>query len=585
MIKHRLLIVRAFVMALLPVLLIMAVACGAAGKPAAPAAAPQKEAPAAAAPAKAPAAAATPAPKPADVVNPGKVIVMVGGFGNERILPRYAMGENNHYGRLLHGYFGTTSHQGGVLASAAESWTVSPDGKDWTIKLRKGIKFHNGETATVEDALFSLDRSVSLDNVPEQATTTNQVEGRRIAKHGITGPDEVTSTFKESNPYFLAFRSEGTAGNLKMNLLPRKLLGEPYDKTEPAYEKAPIGAGPMKMTARSPAQSMSFERFDDYYYQPKYGAPEDRRVQVKNLDLLLVPELSTRVAALRAGQADLVESAEAVRKQVEGADARFIYARESSYVYGQLPGCWRPELRCYDKRVREALDYAIDREVILKTLYTPESFSMEGWVWVTPSSLGYTPALKGTSFDPNRARELLKAAGYKVPGSPAGKDFGKMTIYTVNFGDVPFIPDMAQLIAEYWKKELGIETAVQVGDRTATTLRRNARELDDNMYFYTNEARWDGGNITSSNYNDPKNSTRSAEDPAMGQRVVEAFKALDTPQRQTALAPLYLEFQEARYQLHFGFANLPWAAGKRIAEWKPWPVAGYFTAAYTVRLK
>jgi ABC-type transport system substrate-binding protein len=568
-------------------MLLLAMACGTATEPTSTATAPGATAPlgTTAAGTTVPGATPTPAAPPDDTVNPGKVTVMVGGFGNERLLPRYAMGENNHYGRLLHGYFATTSNDGGILPSAAESWRFSPDGTAWTIKLRKGIKFHDGSEATVEDALFSLERSVSLDEVPEAGTTTQTVEGRRIVSHQITGPDEVTTTFNESNPYFLAFRSEGTAGNLKMNLLPSKLLGEPYAQTEPAYEKAPVGAGPMKMTAHSPSQSMSFERFEDYYYQPKYGAPEDRRVRFKFLDLKLVPELSTRVAALRAGDADLVESAEAVRNQVEGAEARFIYARESNYVYAQLPGCWRPELRCYDKRVREALDYAIDRQTIVKTLYTPESFGLEGWVFVTPSSLGYTPALKATPFDPNKARELLKAAGYKVPGSSAGKDFGKMTIYTVNFGDIAFIPDYAQLIAEYWKTELGIPTDVAVGDRTATTLRRNNRELDDNLYFYTNEARWDGGNILSSNYNDPQNATRSAEAPALMQAVVQAFKAIDPAQRQTALAPLYLTLQDERYQLYFGYSNLPWAAGKRIADWKPWSVAGYFNAAYTIRLK
>jgi ABC-type transport system substrate-binding protein len=580
-------------MALLPVLLVMAVACGAAEKPApttapaaakAPAAAPQKEAPAAAAPAKAPIAAPTATPRPADVVHPGKLTVMVGGLGNERMLPRYCNGECNTFGRLLHGYFATTSHQGGVLASGIESWKFNPDGTVWSFKLRKGARFHNGELVTAEDLFFSLTRSTDLGDIPEAATPTNKVEGRQISKTEITGPDEVTITFKTPYAGALVWRSDGHAGNLRMNILPAKLLGEPYDKAEAAYEKLPIGAGPMKMTSRSPGQSMSFERFEDYYYQPKYGAPEDRRPRFKSLDLHLVPELSTRVAALRAGQADLVESAEAVRGQVEGAGGRMIYAKESSYVALMLLGCWRPEVRCFDKRVRQALDYAIDREVILKTLYTPESYSMGGWGYVTPAGLGYTPAIKPVPFDPQKARELLAAAGYKVPGVAAGKDFGTIVINAWNAGDVAFIPDMAQLVAESWRKELGIDAKVQVTDRTLITQRWIAQQLVDHIRLEVNEARWDGTTIVQSRYNDFKNAQRVSEDPELARIIQEAFKVVDPGKRHDAMAKVYPVLAAEHHALPMGHTNLPWAASKRVLEWQPWSAAAFFNAHWTVRL-
>jgi peptide/nickel transport system substrate-binding protein len=340
----------------------------------------------------------------------------------------------------------------------------------------------------------------------------------------------------------------------------------------------------MMMIDHSPSQSMSFERFEDYYYQPKYGAPEDRRPRFQFLDLLLVPELSTRVAALRSGQADLIEAAEAVRSQVEGGGGRFIVAEESSYVSLMLLGCWKPEVRCFDLRVRQALDFAVDRETIVETLYTPETYALKGWGFVTPTSLGYSPELAPMPFDPDRARELLKDAGYKVPGSPEGKDFGTIEINAWDGGDVPFIPDMAQLIAENWRAELGIDAQVVITDRTLITQRWRDRQLDDNIRLEVNEARWDGSTIAQSRYNDPENSQRLSEDPTLMTSAREAFNVVAPDQRNDALNQLYRRLQEEHYTLSMGYANLPWAASQRIAEWQPWPAAAFFNAHWTIRL-
>jgi ABC-type transport system substrate-binding protein len=509
---------------------------------------------------------------------------MVGGFGSENFLPRYCSGECHTWGRLLHGYFATTTHQGGVIPSAMESWKVSPDGRVWTFKLRKGIKFHNGDTATIEDVLFSEQRSLSDSEIPSRATPTQLTEGRLIAKQEITGPEEYTLTYKDPNAAGAVFRSDGHAGNTRMNLLPRKLLGEPFGDTEAAYNKLPVGAGPFKMTARSPAQSMSFERFDDYYFQPKFGAPEDRRPRFKLLDLRLVPELSTRVAALRAGEADIVEAAEAVKNQISGSGGKLIYAQESNYVSLMLLGCWRPEVRCSDVRVRKALDLAIDRKTIAETLYTPSSYAMAGWGFVTPTSLGWSKELTPPPYDPVKARELFQQAGYKVPGSATGKEFGAFVLNGWNAGDPPFMPDVAQLVAETWKKELGINAQVSITDRTLITQKWIAQELVDHVRVEVNEARWDGSTIANSRFNDVKNTQRLSEDPALLAASREAFNITAPEGRHAALNKLYLQLQQETYFLPMGHSNLPWAVSKRIADWKPWPVAAFFNAHWTIRV-
>jgi ABC-type transport system substrate-binding protein len=528
----------------------------------------------------------TPTPIAAEVVYQGKIDVLVGGFGNERFIARYCTGECNTFGRLLHGYLATTTHQGGVIPEALEGWEITDDGTTWILKMREGIKFHDGSDATIDDLLFSLDRMTDFESEdPEQTTTTQGAHRRLIASQEITGPNEITVTTHGPYAGFAVWNSNGHAGNLRMNLLPRKLLEEPFGPNEAAYEKLPVGAGPMKMLNRSPGQSMSFERFDDYYYTPEFGAPEDRRPRFQFLDLHLVPELATRVAALRAGDGDFVEAAEAVKSQIEDSGGRVIYAQESTYVTLELNRCFVAGTRCSDIRVRQALDLAIDRETIVDALYTPESYALAGWNYVTPTALGYTPELAPQPFRPDEARRLMAEAGYKVPGSAGGNDFGEMEIVAWNGGDVPFIPDMAQLVADNWRQELGLEVKVTITDRTLITQMRRGGELEDNARLFVNEARWDGSTITQSTFNDPENDVRQTEDPRIWAIIAEGFQVVDPETRKDAIARIYPPIQAEHYQLAMGYGNLPWGVSNRIKEWQPWSAAAFFNAHWTIRVE
>ena len=528
----------------------------------------------------------TPTPLPAEIIYQGKINVLVGGFGSERFIARYCTGVCHVYGRLLHAYLASTTHEGGVIPEALERWEINEDGTVWVLHMRDGIKFHDGDMATIEDLLFSLDRMTDYENEdPEQTTTTQASHRRQIKSMEITGPREITVTMHAPYAGFAVWNSNGHAGNLRMNIYPEKLLGEPYGPNEEAYEKLPMGAGPMEMIDRSPGQSMSFQRFDDYYYTPEFGAPEDRRPRFEFLDLHNVPELSTRVAALRAGDGDLIEAAEAVKGQIEGGGGRMIYAHESTYVTMELNRCYLPDSRCNDIRVRQALDLAIDRQSIVDILYSPDEYKLGGWNYVTPTSLGYTPELAPQPFDPDKARELMAAAGYNVPGVNGGKDYGEMEIVTWNPGDVPFVPDMAQLVADNWATELGLDVKVVVTDRTLITQQRRGGELVDKARLFINEARWDGSTITHSSFNDPENVNRYAEDPRLWASIRTAFAVVDPAKRHGALAEVYPELQAEHYQLAMGYANLPWGTSARIKEWQPWSAAAFFNAHWTVRVE
>jgi peptide/nickel transport system substrate-binding protein len=246
-----------------------------------------------------------------------------------------------------------------------------------------------------------------------------------------TGPDQVSVTTQVPSPELAVYISENEGGATQGQVLPKRASLHDEQEVE-AYETNPIGAGPGKVVKHVPLQTITFERFDDYFYQPANGFPTDKRYKFAELELQQVPEEATRAAALQAGEGDIAALSLATRKQVEAGGGRLIFSGESVIIESHLWGCWKPEFPCHDVRVRQALNYTVDKELLRdRLLGGPEVMEIDGWWVVTPSTIGYSPELKPWPFDPDKARQLLAEAGYKTPTNPSGKDFGKLVVNTL----------------------------------------------------------------------------------------------------------------------------------------------------------
>src|SRR5262249_53285740 len=152
----------------------------------------------------------------------------------------------------------------------------------------------------------------------------------------------------------------------------------------------------------------------------------------------------------------------ASRKQVEGAGGRIVFGEEGAFIQVKLQGAWKPEFPISDKRVRQALSYAINKEQMRDKLFGSDRMVLKRWYFATPRTIGYAPGLDPYPFDPNKARQLLSDAGF-----PGGKGFAKLVMNTYQSGTIPQLPDSAQLVAQTWKTELGIDVEVRLGDQTA----------------------------------------------------------------------------------------------------------------------
>jgi len=528
-----------------------------------------------------PSAAPQPAAPSAEVeVHPGKLNVMVGSLDNERFDRAFLSGPGgDNYGRIIGGFLISTNEKTELLPGIAEEWGLSGDGLTWTLTIREGVKFHDGSELTPEDVQWTLQQYFGPQAVEYNLNSTAVTLSRSVGSIELSGPNEIRFVTQKPVADFASYVSETGSGWWHM-MPARDAFGDTDDTR--AYDANPVGAGIMRLTGHTSAQVMNFERFDDFYYQPANGFPEDKRVKFQLLDMFLVPEEATRVAALRSGEADIIPTSLPTKDQVEAGGGQLIFGQQGVYVWPRLLRCWaNPQFPCHDKRVRQALNYAIDKELIRDHLFGgPEVFEVKGWSAVTPSTNGYSPELDPFPYDPDKARQLLAEAGY-----PNGEGFGKLIVNTWPSSSTPFLVESAQLGAEFWKRELNLDVEVRVGDSVALDEKVSAGQLDGQILWRDNDTRRDATSIMNSGWGDPERIDRRHNDPELFQLVQETFQILDPEERVAAANNLFLRLRDESYELGIGYVNIPWGVGPRVTSWEPYPLAVYPSAFHTVILE
>ena len=284
---------------------------------------------------------------------------------------------------------------GNALAPAlAESWTMSPDGLVFDFVLRKGVRFHNGEPVTSDDVKFSLER---------YRGTASKMLKERVAAVETPDPTRTRIRLKQPWPDFMTFYAIATGAGW---IVPKKYVEK---VGEDGFKKAPIGAGPYRFVAFTPGVELVLEAFDGYWRKPP---------TIKRLVFKVVPDDTTRVAALKRGEVDIAYAiwgalAEEVRR-TPGLTLKATLVPTPFWVY--FAEQWDPKSPWHDRRVRLAANHALDREAINQS----ENL---GFAKVTgsivPSSFDFYWQPPGYGYDPARARRLLAEAGY-----PNGFDAG-----------------------------------------------------------------------------------------------------------------------------------------------------------------
>ncbi|MBW2063241.1 MAG: hypothetical protein JRI95_16985 [Deltaproteobacteria bacterium] len=280
----------------------------------------------------------------------------------------------------------------------AESWEVL-DPKTWKFKLRQGVKFHNGDEVTSADVKFSFERSVGKFNRKFRGYRKGALK-RQVAS--VETPDDYTVIIKTK------FADASFLGvSMLMQVVPRAYVEKLGDQK---YARKPVGFGPYKINKIRVGEYIEMEAFEDYWnIKPKPG--EMRRSQVKTLILKTLPQQATMVAALKTGEADAMIGVQTdTSKELERLSHITVYYAPASQ-HGFFIINFRAEkdpqtgasnpLR--DVRVRQALNYAINWDSIIKNYMT-------GREWRTTligrTQIGYDPNAPIYPYDPEKAKNI-----------------------------------------------------------------------------------------------------------------------------------------------------------------------------------
>ncbi|RUA00789.1 MAG: hypothetical protein DSY89_05995 [Deltaproteobacteria bacterium] len=273
---------------------------------------------------------------------------------------------------------------GKIVPALAEKWAVSEDGLTWTFTLRSGVLFHNGDPLTSKDVKATIER---IQN--KETGSPNANEFAPIV--GIETPDDLTVILRLKAPSAPLL---GTLASGWGAILPKSLIDSKHD-----FAQKPVGTGPFKLTEWIRDGKIVLEKNPDYWMK---GLP-----RVDKVIMHIIPERAVQVQGLISGQIDIsyIIDKEDVPLLTSSPDVK-IKKSLTSLIMVMAMNCSRPPLN--DLRVRQAINYAIDKKKVLDVAYgggEPIGTFMDY------SNAYYRDFTNLYPYDPAKAKKLLAEAG------------------------------------------------------------------------------------------------------------------------------------------------------------------------------
>ncbi len=339
----------------------------------------------------------------------------------------------------------------------AESWkNVNPT--TWEFKLRRGVKFHNGEEFNAECVKFTIERAIGSKLNTLAKLTWPPSFGQEVQ---ILDPHSVRITTKVPDPMVpsrLAAES--------LNMMPAKGLAEYREKF---VTDRFIGTGPFKFGEYVVGDRVVVEA------NPGYWGPKP---PAQKIVWQVIPDAATRLAALQRGDVDIMLNLPIpLAPNIESDPNLRVYSELSSLTHGILLNA-RESAPLKDRRVRQALNLAVDRQAIIKNLYAGRGQLLNT---VTGRGVANTMDPGAYPYDPAQAKALLAEAGF-----PNGFEFNLWQ----SIGRWVMAEETAQVIAGYWDK-IGVKTKVNLLEWAEYNKRAGGSQFKDGFYYAFINGTWD----------------------------------------------------------------------------------------------
>jgi peptide/nickel transport system substrate-binding protein len=276
-------------------------------------------------------------------------------------------------------------NEGNFVPALAESWESKGD-TVWRFHLRKGVKWHDGKEFTAEDVKFTIDRVIDPQTAYGYLGRIGQVNGATVV-----------------DPYTVDISTKAVFPILSKGLADIAIEAKHYydEVGVEVPKRKPMGTGPFIAVNWVPGDRYELTANKNYWR----GAPK-----VDKLVIRQIPEAATRIAALISGEVQIIEEVPVdVIAEIESSKRARVISIPTSAAMVLTYDTRRPPFD--NPKVREALDYAVDKELIRNEILKGKGEILQGQL-LTARTFGHNPNIKARPFDPAKAKQLLKEANF-----------------------------------------------------------------------------------------------------------------------------------------------------------------------------
>jgi peptide/nickel transport system substrate-binding protein len=476
----------------------------------------------------------------------GELRMAMAGIGVMRPIPWQETPFAKGYFTLLYDFLVGANADGSMSMAngAAEKWEMSPDGMTWSFWIRQGITFHDGSELTAEDVKWSLEMVTKPESIAAFAARL------RTAIKAIAVVNAHKLIIHTHKPDLWLAQDLSMAAGYEGAILPKKYFEQ---VGADGFAAKAVGSGPYKWVKGLAGSYIQLEAVEKHWAEgvPKY----------KRLTYSVVPEENTRIAMLQTGEAEIISAS---RERVPDLQTRGfnVFVKER----GSVMGCYFHQQweghPVGDRRVRQALNLAINREEIVKFIFAGQAKLMAMYpVGSFAVAAGADPELQPYAYDPAKAKQLLAEAGY-----PNGFE---TTIYSYAREDVPELTRLVEAIAGYMAK-IGVKLNIFSTEYPVARTRRMTGKMPGHMSCLGTPNRSNAGDLLTL-INTLHHSGSRLTDHKVPEldALIEAAQAAKTEaEAKKLLGDIHRWLYNDYATLPIAEASIPFVADpKRVATW------------------
>ena len=369
----------------------------------------------------------------------------------------------------------------------AESWEISPDGKTYTFKLRKGVKFHDGTDFNADTVVFSIGRMMKDRKTKYFGKGWEIPAQERPPEYWVSMEmDDIIDSIEAVDEYTVVFQLKKVNAPFMANLgmdFADIISPTAFVKNPKEFLRNPVGTGPFKFAKWVKDDRIILERFDGYW--DKAAGPYLDKVVFRS-----IPENSVRFLELKTGNIHICQFPNPADIVLAEKDKNLKLVEQPGMNIGYLSFNHKKEPWKSNVNLRKAIAHAIDRKAIVDNLY--KGLGQVAKNPIPPTMWGYNTEIPGYAYDPELAKDYLKKAGY-----PGGEGLGEITLWSMPVPR-PYNPE-GKKIGEAMSADLakiGIK-AKPVTFEWGTYLKRQREQPEDMDLF---QLGWTGDNGDPDNF-------------------------------------------------------------------------------------